>query len=267
VHYVDEGAGRVLLFLHGNPTWSFLYRDLIKPLRRRFRCIALDYPGFGRSQPSASYGFKPDEHAHIVQSFIERLDLRDISLMVHDWGGPIGLGAAGRCPERFASLIIGNTMAWPVNGDKHMEQFSKMMGGPVGKFLIYNANAFVNFMIPYAMKTRKPSKAVMDAYRGPFKIKASRRPMHVFPQQILAAREYLKTVEAGLVKLKHLPVLIVWPDKDIAYRDVELARLKMHFPTSRVVMLEGIGHYIQEEVPERLTAQIERWMESNFSET
>src|SRR5829696_4043934 len=88
VHYVDEGSGPPLLMLHGNPTWSFLYRDVIAGLRDQFRCIAPDLPGFGFSTAAAGFGFRPFEHSQVIERFIEALGLRDITLMVHDWGGP-----------------------------------------------------------------------------------------------------------------------------------------------------------------------------------
>jgi len=90
VHYVDEGAGPTLLLLHGNPTWSFLYREIIKELRSQFRCIALDYPGFGLSVAPAGYGFTPAEHADVVEDFVKQLDLGAVTMMVQDWGGPMG---------------------------------------------------------------------------------------------------------------------------------------------------------------------------------
>ena len=100
IHYIDEGSGPTLLFLHGNPTWSFLYRQLIQ-MCGDFRCLALDYPGFGLSQAASGYGFTPREHSHVVEQFIEQLNLTDITLFVHDWGGPIGLGVAGATAAAF----------------------------------------------------------------------------------------------------------------------------------------------------------------------
>ena len=134
VHYVDEGDGPPLLLLHGNPTWSFLYRDIVRGLRGRFRCIALDYPGFGLSAAREGYEFTPAEHADVVEQFLLALDLSDVTIMVQDWGGPIGLGLASRHPGRFRALVIGNTWAWPVNGEPTFERFSRLMGGPVGAF-------------------------------------------------------------------------------------------------------------------------------------
>src|SRR3954452_13171659 len=89
VHYVDEGSGPTLLLLHGNPTWSLLYRDVIKGLRDRFKDVALDYPGVGRATAPAGYGYTPAEHSRVVERFVPTLDLRDVTMMVQDWGGPI----------------------------------------------------------------------------------------------------------------------------------------------------------------------------------
>src|SRR5207302_280108 len=124
VHYVDEGQGPVVLMLHGNPSWSFLYRKIIRELSTNHRCIAVDYPGFGLSTARAGYGFTPREHSAVVEKWAASLDLKDVTLMVQDWGGPIGLGWAGRNPDRVKALLIGNTWAWPVNGDKGFESFS-----------------------------------------------------------------------------------------------------------------------------------------------
>ena len=98
-----------MLLLHGNPTWSLIYREIVKGLRDRFRCIALDYPGFGLSTARNGYGYTPAEHAGIVERFLLALDLSHVTMMVQDWGGPLGLGVASRHSERFRALAIGNT--------------------------------------------------------------------------------------------------------------------------------------------------------------
>src|SRR4051794_6216260 len=113
VHYVDEGSGPTLLLLHGNPTWSFLYRDVIAGLRDRFRCIALDYPGFGLSRAAPGYGYTAAEHAGVVERLVQQLDLRDVTMIVQDWGGPIRLAAAPRQADRLHAFVLGNTPARP----------------------------------------------------------------------------------------------------------------------------------------------------------
>ena len=114
VHYVDEGAGPVLLLLHGNPTWSYVCRQLIMLLRTEFRCIAPDLPGFSLSTAPLGYEYLPQEHARVIAAFVDTLDLRAFTPVVQDWGGPIGLYVAGLDPNRVERLVIGNTWSWPV---------------------------------------------------------------------------------------------------------------------------------------------------------
>jgi haloalkane dehalogenase len=259
VHYVDEGSGPVLLLLHGNPTWSFLYRDIIRGLKNDCRCIALDYPGFGLSKASDGYDFKPATHARIVEKFIEALNLDGILLMVQDWGGPLGLSVATRCPERFAGFIIGNTMAWSVRGDKHFEWFSGLMGGSVGGFLIRHFNLFVNLMIPAGTPQRRPNREIMRAYRGPFPTPVSREPTHIFPREIIGSSDFLAQVEGRLEAIRHLPALIIWGQKDFAFREKERQRFERIFQNSRTLLLEKAGHYIQEEASDEIVTAIKEW--------
>jgi haloalkane dehalogenase len=255
VHYVDEGSGPPLLLLHGNPTWSFLYRDIIKGLRDRFRCVAPDYPGFGLSRPGSGYGFTPAEHARVIEAFVQELDLRDAGMMVQDWGGPIGFAVATRHPERFARFVIGNTWAWP-KSDPGTQAFSRFLGGPVGGHLILRRNVFVERIIPAGVRRKKLPRPVMDAYRGPFPTPESRRPVHVFPREILRSRPFLAEVERGLDRVRDRPALLVWPTGDVAFRARERRRWEELFADHRTVPLEGAGHYIQEDAPEEIVSAI-----------
>ena len=258
VHYVDEGGGPPLLLLHGNPTWSFLYREIVRGLRDRFRCIAPDHPGFGLSTPPAGYGFTAAEHAKVLEELVLRLDLTDITMMVQDWGGPIGFAVATRHPERFSAFVIGNSWAWP-KSDPGTQAFSRFLGGPIGRRLIGQRNLFVEKLLPGGVRRRKLTDRVMDAYRGPFPTPASRVPTAVFPREILAARPFLAEVERGLAALRDRPALLVWPTGDVAFREPERKRWEELFPGHRTVMLEGAGHYIQEDAPEEIVAAIRSW--------
>lgn len=261
VHYVDEGSGPPLLLLHGNPTWSFLYREIILGLRDRFRCIAVDYPGFGLSTPARGYGFTPAEHADVIEKFVLALDLSNVTMMVQDWGGPIGLATATRHPDRFTSLVIGNTWAWP-KSDLATQLFSRTLGGPVGRYLILRRNFFVERIIPGGTRLRDLSDRVMAAYRGPFPTPESRRPMQVFPREILASRAFLAEIERGLPALRDRPALLVWGPKDPAFRTKELRRWEQAFPRHRTVMLRGASHYIQEDAPDEIVAAIQDWADT-----
>ena len=198
VHYIDEGAGPVVVCLHGNPTWSFLYRHIVRGLSDRFRCIALDYPGFGLSTAPPGYGYTAAEHARVVQGFVEQLDLRDMTLMVQDWGGPIGFSVATRQPERFRAFVIGNTWAWPVAGDRTFEWFSKILGSEAaGGLLVKRADIFVNLFMRGGIRRKKLSPAERAMYKRPHPNPQSRVPVHVMPRENLGAHALLADVERG----------------------------------------------------------------------
>jgi haloalkane dehalogenase len=258
VHSLDEGAGPPLLLLHGNPTWSFLYRDVIKGLRDRYRCIAVDYPGFGLSSAAPGYGFTPAEHADVLEQLVLRLDLSEVTMMVQDWGGPIGFAVATRHRDRFARFVIGNTWAWP-KGDPGTQLFSRLLGGPIGRRLIAHRNIFVEVILPRGVRRSTLPDVVMNAYRGPFPTPASRRPTAVLPRAILESRPLLAEVERGLPRLRERPALIVWPTKDVAFRARERRRWEQLFPDHRTVRLEGAGHYIQEDAADEIVTAIRAW--------
>jgi haloalkane dehalogenase len=258
LHYVDEGRGPVLLLLHGNPTWSFLYRHVIARLCHRFRCVAVDYPGFGLSSAPPGYGFTPAEHATAVERFVAELGLDSFTPVLHDWGGPIGLAVASRHPERVPALVVTNTFAWPVDDDRHFEWFSRLMGGAVGRLAILRMNAFVNVIIPAGTR-RRLSPAEMTHYRRPFPTARARMATHVLAREILGSGSFLTEVEAGLRRLAHLPALIAWGARDFAFRDTERLRFEAAFPRHHRVVLEQASHFVQEDVPEELSSEIERW--------
>jgi haloalkane dehalogenase len=262
VHYVDEGVGPPLLLVHGNPTWSFLYRHLILSLRGRFRCVAPDFPGFGLSRARPGYDFRAASHADAIAAFTRRLDLRGAIAFGQDWGGPIMFDVAARQPERFRGFVIGNTWAWPLDGDRHFEWFARLLGGKVSGQAIRWFNAFVNLMIPLGTRTARLSRAEMNAYRGPFAQRAARRATHVLPRELIDARRFLVRVESGLETIRHLPALIVWGMRDFALRRPERERFERIFRDHETVRLERAGHFVQEDAPAEIAhAILRRWPE------
>jgi haloalkane dehalogenase len=259
VHYVDEGSGPPLLMLHGNPTWSFTWREVIKGMRDRYRCIAIDYPGFGLSKAAPGYGFSPQEHAEVVERFVQELDLHDVTTLSHDWGGPIGFATAARMPDRFTAFAIGNTWAWPLDKSPGARIFSGFLGGPVGGYLIKRRNFFVERIIPGGTKLTGPDERVMEHYRRPFPTPESRVPMHVFPRAIIKETPWLGEVERGLSSLDDRPVVIVWPTRDQAFRESERKRWEQTFTDHRTVTLNGAGHYIGEDAPGEIVSALRGW--------
>jgi len=260
VHYIDEGDGPVFLALHGNPTWSFLYRHIVHGLKDRFRCVALDYPGFGLSAAPPGYRYTVAEHARVVEEFVDRLGLRDVTLMVQDWGGPIGFWVATRRPERFRGFVIGNTWAWPLAGDRATEWFSKVLGSRIlGGFLVRRADIFVNVFMKGGIRRKKLTPAERAMYKRPHPTPASRVPVHVMPREILAAQELLAEVEQGLKRVADKPALIVWGDKDPGFKEPHRRRWERTFPNHRTEILRGASHYIQEDAPDEIVAAVKAW--------
>lgn len=259
VHYLDEGQGPTLLFLHGNPTWSFLWRDVIGALRDDFRCIALDYPGFGLSTPRAGYRYLPEEHAEAVTAFVDALDLERITLVGQDWGGLIGLAAAQRRPGVFARLVLAKTWAWPVDGVLHFEAFSRILGGPAARFLVRRLNLLVNAFIPTGHRRRTPTADEMTHYRRALDTPERRQASAMLPGRVLASRDFFAEIEAGLPDIAQLPTLIVWGDADIAFRRQERERLEATFDDHETVIVEGAGTYVESDAPEEFVAALRGW--------
>jgi haloalkane dehalogenase len=255
LYYADEGSGPTVLMIHGNPTWSVLYRGLIEGLRAQYRCVAVDLAGFGLSVPPPDFSFRPEDQARLVAGLIDRLDLKDATLVAHDWGGPVGLGAAMMTSGRISSLCLGNTWAWPVNGDFHFEWFSKLMGGPIGRFGSERYATFVNLVMPSAMRRRKLSAQELDLYRAPFRELQSRRGMHVFPWEITASRDYLARLRDFVAGFRG-PAYFVWPENDIAFRDKELARWKELLPQAEARRLAKCGHFLWIDAPDECLAEV-----------
>lgn len=256
VHYVDEGEGRPLLLLHGNPDWSFLYRHLIAALRGSFRCIALDYPGFGLSVHPEGYGYTPAEHAAVVSELVERLDLTDAIVMGQDWGGPIGMEVASRMPERVSGLVMGNTWYWPAK-TRMFRAFSRVMSSAPAQWLIVQRNAFVRPLMSGMIKADL-SAMEMAHYLDVVPTPQSRRGIAEFPKQILASGAWLSALERRAARtLSGKQMLLVFGRRDPAFGSESVsARWLRVFPGATLVELPEAGHYIQEDAPREIADAI-----------
>jgi len=257
LHYVDEGNGQPVVMVHGNPTWSYLYRDLIKRLRGEYRCVAADHLGFGLSDKPRDWSYLPEYHATNLEALIAALDLKDITLMVQDWGGPIGLSYAVAHPENVARIVIMNTWAWPVDRDPYYIGFSGLVGGPVGRTLIRRRNFFADTIMRRAFGDKsKLTPAAHEQYLRPLAAPEDRTGCLVFPKRIIGSTPWLGRIWDGMPALRSKPVLIVWGMKDIAFREKELKRWEGTFPAARSVHLSTVGHYVQEEAPDALAEAV-----------
>ena len=172
--------------LAANPQSGDAWRGYIAALHNDFRCVAMDYPGYGMSDAPPGYGFTPKEHSMVLERFVDRLGLGDLTLMVQDWGGPIGLGFAGRRPELVRRLIVGNTFAWPLSGEWRIRLFSWVMGGPIGWSLTWAFN-FVPKVFFARGLAQKTAPAVRAMYLAPWRDRARRGAAVIAPRQLIKA--------------------------------------------------------------------------------
>jgi haloalkane dehalogenase len=258
VHYVDEGTGVPVVMFHGNPTWSFLYRDVIKGVSGECRAIAPDYPGFGFSEHPANYRYTAREHAAAMERLIDHLKLDRFVMVVHDWGGPIGMSIATKYPDRIAGLVILNTWAWPSHGK--MLMFSHLMGDAFGRFLHRRFNFFAKTIVRATITSAdRKTPEVLKAYTDPFPTPQSRIGTWVFPREIRVNNDWLGETERGLARLRDKPVEMLWAMKDPAFgREEVIARWQSYFADARVERVPEANHYIQEDAPDRVVAAIKR---------
>jgi haloalkane dehalogenase len=254
IHYVDEGTGPVLLFLHGAPNWSFFYRDLISALRNEFRCIALDFPGFGLSPVDSRYPATMQALSELVERFVETLGLRDIILVVGDAGGPIGLGAAARHPEWFSGLVLAGTFGWSLQEYPRVKRLLGIVSSPVFAFLQEHSN----FLMKYTAASFPMSAEERAAYLAPYVGATTRRNPGTLLGDLAANDTYMNGVERALhAQLNHLPVLLIWGDKDPVFEF--LPRFQKIYPQARTLVIPGAHHFPFAEAPNEMIASIRAW--------
>ena len=262
MHYVDEGAGDPIVFVHGNPAWSFEFRHLIRELRGEYRCIAPDHIGFGLSSRSTKDDdHHPQAHARRLIELLVNLDVRDATLYLTDWGGPIGLEFARQHPDRVKSIVIANTWCWSVAGDPHFVRFSWFMRSLVGQFMIKRLNCFVNKVVPKAIGNKAAiTPEMMRHYRSALPNPSARSACAALPGHIIGASDWLEEIWTDREKFVGKPSLVLWGLKDIAFRKKELEHWRANLGDCQVQEFEDCGHFLAEEAPERVLPAMRGFM-------
>ena len=257
MHYVDEGTGDPIVFVHGNPSWSFQFRNLIKSLSKDNRCIAPDLIGFGLSEKPADWSYLPRDHAYILEMFLDSLDLHTITLVVGDWGGPIGLSYAINHPDKISFLVITNTWLWSVRYDWYFQMFSKFVGGPIGYWLIRKRNFFARDIVRAAFGNKgKLTPAIHDQYLSPLSDPDERKGTWIFPREIIGSSTWLRSLWTTVDILGKKKILFAWGMKDIAFRERELNQWILKFPDAEVIRYQDAGHFVTEEKASELAEEI-----------
>ncbi|MDA8417668.1 MAG: alpha/beta fold hydrolase [Desulfobacteraceae bacterium] len=247
--YLDEGQGPAIVMVHGNPTWSFFYRRLVLALRDRFRVIVPDHIGCGLSDKPQDYPYTLARHTENLTRLIERLDLGRVSLVVHDWGGAIGLGFAGQRPEMIRSLLILNTAAFPAARLPWSIALCRLPG--LGALLVRGLNLFSLGAIHLAAQRKLPAP-VARGFLLPYDSWRNRVAVHAFVRDIPRHPGHpswpvLCEVERNLARLVHLPMLILWGGKDFCFNDYFYHEWCRRFPQARRRYFPAAGHYLLED--------------------
>jgi haloalkane dehalogenase len=252
-HYVDEGAGRVVLLCHGNPTWSFLYRKMIRGLvARGYRCVAADMLGYGLSD-HPSPGLTASAQADALLSLVRALDLRDFIVVGQDWGGPVGLGAAVQVPERVHGIVLGSTFAWRASG---MTRFiAHLLRSGLAQRWMLDSEGFIPRV--FSLAGTKLTEDELAHYRLVAASAELRRARTVLPRELIDADPWLDQLERALAeRLPNVRALVLHPSRDGMLGKAAAKRFAAMFRDSAIVELPGAGHFFQEDAPDEAVAAI-----------
>jgi cis-3-alkyl-4-acyloxetan-2-one decarboxylase len=269
MHFVDEGSGEPVVMVHGDPTWGFLYRTFIPPLSQRFRCVVPDQMGMGKSAvPQEQSLYRLEQHCANLEALLLHLDVHDITLVLHDWGGPVGLGFATRHPERIKRLVLMNTWAFAPWPGGPFPRLLDLIRSERGEAFVLQKNGYLEPALSgTTYHSEKLTKAVMDAYRAPFPTPESRLAMLCWSRdipvhEIDVSYAEMKRIEDGLTLFSRTPVLLVWGMKDPVLSASVLRRWQQLYPHATTHELEDASHFLQEDAPERIVPWIEAFLKA-----
>lgn len=265
MHYVSEGRGEVVLMLHGNPTWSFLYRNLILQLRDHFRCIAPDHIGCGLSDKPQKYPYCLQTHIDNAIELVKHLNIKHFHIVVHDWGGAIGMAVAQKFPARLRSIVVLNSAAFLSQQIPLRIAFCRI---PIlGKFLIRGLNLFSRMANVMATVDRL-SSSVKKGFIFPYDSWKNRIAVHEFIKDIPLHPDHpsygcLDTIQNTLWLLQHKPSLICWGMRDFCFTPHFLEQWKSHFPKALVHRYPNAGHYVLEDTANDSLPRIRQFLLAN----
>ena len=264
-HYIDEGAGRPVILLHGQPTWGYIYRRFVPPLAATHRVIVPDHMGFGKSETPADRVYTLRTHVDNLTALIEQLDLRDITLVMQDWGGPIGIGYAVRHPERIHSLVLMNTVfGYGASGRRDLPNPLEtpwfrwiregMESGRTEAVLSQLGSTILSVLqIVGLERLDRVDPTFIRAYAAPFPTQADCRGAIDFPLDLALGRirDFVREGVAGVPSLRDKPAIMIEGMLDRAIpAALAIADFKGIWPDAPVIQVPGAGHYIQEDAPE-----------------
>lgn len=246
---LDEGQGEALVMVHGNPAWSYLYRNLVSGLRDSYRCIVPDHLGCGLSDKPQDYPYRLENHIDNLELVLDHLQVEKCVLIVHDWGGAIGMGWASRYPERIKGIVVLNTAAFPSPGIPF--RIAVCRWPVLGPLLVRGLNGFVLASVLMAVATRM-DKRVASGFTAPYNNWHNRVAVNGFVRDIPMNEQHpswhtLEKVEAGLDKLINKPMMIFWGGRDFCFNQQFYEEWRRRFPEASAHYFQKGGHYVLED--------------------
>ena len=270
MHFVDEGRGEPIVLVHGDPTWGYLYRKFIPTLSQRHRCIVPDHMGMGRSgTPREPYPYRLHHHVANLEALLLHLELRELTLVLHDWGGPVGLGFATRHPDRIKRLVLMNTWAcapWPGGP---FPRLLELIRSERGERFVLEKNGYLEpALVGTTHRPENLTKTVLDAYRAPFPTPESRLALLCWSRDIPVhetdpSYSEMKRIEEALVRFIGTPTLLVWGMRDPVLPESVLRMWQRIYPQATAAEIEDASHFLQEDAPERIVLCIAEFLEAH----
>ena len=260
MHYIDEGKGDCILFVHGTPSWSFDFRKIISELSKNNRCIAIDHIGFGLSDKPKHYNYTTQNHSNNLEKFILEKNLENITLVAHDFGGPIALNIANKHPHRFKQFIILNTWLWSSEKDPDFQKFRRILSSPLLPVLYRYFNFSARFVLPKSFGKKKISKTMLTNYTRPFSNKNERNGTIGFVNSLLNDQMWFESIWNNKSGIETKRTLFIWGMSDQFIKPIYLEKFQSGFKNSETLKLENCGHFPQEEEPEQVIESIRNWI-------
>ncbi len=269
-HYLDEGQGEPVVMLHGNPSWSIYYRGLVKALRDTYRCVVPDHIGCGFSDKpdDAGYSYTLNQRVDDLEELLDHLGItkeKSLTLILHDWGGMIGMAYASRYPERIKRLVILNTSAFRLPKAKPFPWQLWLTRTPLGAFLVRGFNLFSWTAARTSCIRRKMPAALRQAYTAPYDSWRNRIATLRFVQDIPLREkdpgyELVCDVEKGLERFQKVPMLICWGEQDFVFDRHFLAEWERAFPNASIHKFSDCGHYVLEDAGDEIASLIQAFL-------
>jgi cis-3-alkyl-4-acyloxetan-2-one decarboxylase len=271
MHYLDEGQGAPVVLLHGNPTWSFHYRELVRALRDRHRVIVPDHIGMGLSDKPGEdrYSYRLQDRIDDLTALLECLNPGPVTLVMHDWGAMIGMGWALRFPDRVAGLVVMNGAAFLVPPDMHVPAALHVVRNrTLGSLILRSSDFFIRTAARACCARRRMSEEVLQGYLAPYTSWNERLALLRFPQDVPlvpsdTSYSLVSAMQAGLASFRNVPALIAWGERDVVFPSATVDLWRKHWPQAEVHRFADCGHWLLEDAPDEVARLLGAFLAKN----